>query len=410
MAEEIAWWQMILDPESQLPVGPDNPPEPSSVSPTDARGAPSLGTPPRDKLAPATLSSDAPLHPFPNEAQLEPSPLGGDPISYAAVSIPQPVEYSPEYWRSSLQLPDDLRISWSWWHLLLFVCAAVASPFVIPLAMALVIAMYTHDSAPHIQAMFANPGFLIAAQLLLFAALFFFLYITLAVLRDAPFWRTLGWRKLSDRVGNRKPWMFLVWGSGLALFVAVASSRVKGTENAPIEELFKDPHSALLLMAMAVFVAPLVEETVFRGYLYPLFAGGFSRAAARFGMDSPRGALWHDQRYPADGIPLRHHARFAAGVELESGEPADAGGCALYLCAGEHGHGAGQLSDASRVQLADCGVFHSGDQRLSAHAERSLSDSSARGLRGKIKTDTTNERMGTACTLHNRLSGPTRGW
>jgi len=279
---------MILDPESQLPVGPDNPPEPSSVSPTDARGAPSLGTPPRDKLEPATLSSDAPLHPFPNEAQLEPSPLGGDPISYAAVSIPQPVEYSPEYWRSSLQLPDDLRISWSWWHLLLFVCAAVASPFVIPLAMALVIAMYTHDSAPHIQAMFANPGFLIAAQLLLFAALFFFLYITLAVLRDAPFWRTLGWRKLSDRVGNRKPWMFLVWGSGLALFVAVASSRVKGTENAPIEELFKDPHSALLLMAMAVFVAPLVEETVFRGYLYPLFAGGFSRAAARFGMDSPR--------------------------------------------------------------------------------------------------------------------------
>jgi uncharacterized protein len=28
-------------------------------------------------------------------------------------------------------------------------------------------------------------------------------------------------------------------------------------------------------MAMAVFVAPLVEETVFRGYLYPLFAKSF---------------------------------------------------------------------------------------------------------------------------------------
>ena len=37
-------------------------------------------------------------------------------------------------------------------------------------------------------------------------------------------------------------------------------------------------------MAMAVLVAPLVEETVFRGYLYPLFAGKFSRLAGFFGL------------------------------------------------------------------------------------------------------------------------------
>jgi membrane protease YdiL (CAAX protease family) len=43
----------------------------------------------------------------------------------------------------------------------------------------------------------------------------------------------------------------------------------------PIEELFKNRNSAMLLMAMAVLVAPLVEETVFRGYLYPLFAKTF---------------------------------------------------------------------------------------------------------------------------------------
>ncbi|MGH9677757.1 MAG: CPBP family intramembrane glutamic endopeptidase, partial [Candidatus Acidiferrum sp.] len=40
-----------------------------------------------------------------------------------------------------------------------------------------------------------------------------------------------------------------------------------------------------LLMSMAVFVAPLVEETVFRGYLYPFFAGKFSRFAEIFGID-----------------------------------------------------------------------------------------------------------------------------
>ena len=48
----------------------------------------------------------------------------------------------------------------------------------------------------------------------------------------------------------------------------------------PIQELFKNRQTALLLMSMAVMVAPLVEETVFRGYLYPLFAKSFGIAPA----------------------------------------------------------------------------------------------------------------------------------
>ena len=50
---------------------------------------------------------------------------------------------------------------------------------------------------------------------------------------------------------------------------------MKPPENVPIEELFKYRETALLFMAMAVLVAPLVEETLFRGYLYPLFARSF---------------------------------------------------------------------------------------------------------------------------------------
>jgi membrane protease YdiL (CAAX protease family) len=42
-----------------------------------------------------------------------------------------------------------------------------------------------------------------------------------------------------------------------------------------MEELFKYPHTAMMFVAMAVFVAPLVEETLFRGYLYPMFARSF---------------------------------------------------------------------------------------------------------------------------------------
>jgi membrane protease YdiL (CAAX protease family) len=98
--------------------------------------------------------------------------------------------------------------------------------------------------------------------------------VTLSVLRGLPFWETLGWKKLNaDPVADKgSPWTYFFSGCGLAIFVAVASSRIKNVDHIPIQELFKSRTGAMLLMAMAVFVAPLVEETVFRGYLYPLFA------------------------------------------------------------------------------------------------------------------------------------------
>jgi membrane protease YdiL (CAAX protease family) len=226
-------------------------------------------------------------HPLGGDVELQQplSQIAGDPISYVAVTLAEPLQPSSSF---TIRLPDDLRISWSWPHLLVFLFAGAASLLVVPAALALVISAYVHKSQLQMQNLFSNPGFLIATQVLWFAVIFLFLYITLGVLRDAPFWWTLGWRRLSLRIGSSgyKPWMFFVSGSGLAIFVAVASSRVKNAESAPIEELFKDPHAALLLMAMAVLIAPLVEETVFRGYLYPLFAGKLSNLAANLGMDS----------------------------------------------------------------------------------------------------------------------------
>jgi uncharacterized protein len=61
----------------------------------------------------------------------------------------------------------------------------------------------------------------------------------------------------------------------LSLLVAILSSRLKAPDNSPMEELFKNRQTALLFVAMAVLIAPLVEETLFRGYLYPLFARSF---------------------------------------------------------------------------------------------------------------------------------------
>ncbi|MDQ1409895.1 MAG: protease family protein, partial [Acidobacteriaceae bacterium] len=193
-----------------------------------------------------------------------PQVLAGDPM---AAAIPG--------FQAKRILPEDLRVSWSWPHLIIFIFFGFASLMVVQLGFVFYVSANRHLSAKQVQRVFENsPQLLVETNLLWYALLFLFLYVTLAVLRDVPFWRSLGWRKLNANPAssNASGWMYFFSGCGLAIFVALASYNMKNTEHLPIQEIFKNRSGAMLLMAMAVFVAPLVEETVFRGYLYPLFA------------------------------------------------------------------------------------------------------------------------------------------
>jgi CAAX protease family protein len=194
-------------------------------------------------------------------------PLAGDPISYAAAT---PATYA----RSSL--PEDLRIPWSWVHLVVFLVFGFGSLLIVQLGGVLLLTADKHLSQKQLQQLIeSKPQFLVGTNILWFALIFLFLYVTLSVLRGLPFWHTLGWKKLNTGpiAGKGSPWAYFFSGCGLAIFVAIASRQVaKDVDHLPIQELFKSRTGAMLLMAMAVFVAPLVEETVFRGYLYPLFA------------------------------------------------------------------------------------------------------------------------------------------
>jgi membrane protease YdiL (CAAX protease family) len=190
--------------------------------------------------------------------------LPGDPM---AAAIPA--------FQAKRILPEDLRVSWSWPHLIVFIFFGFASLMVVQLGFVFYVSANKHLSAVQVQRVFENsPQLLVETNVLWYALLFLFLYVTLAVLRDVPFWRSLGWRKLNANPasGTANGWMYFFSGCGLAIFVALASYNMKNTEHLPIQEIFKNRSGAMLLMAMAVFVAPLVEETVFRGYLYPLFA------------------------------------------------------------------------------------------------------------------------------------------
>jgi membrane protease YdiL (CAAX protease family) len=209
------------------------------------------------------------------------APLSGSPSSYAGVT---PTE-SPDS-----KLPEDLRISWSWVHLLVFGAFVVSSLITLQLVIILYFSADRHLSQKQLKQLFeSDPRLIIGMNLIWFAMILIFLYITLAVLRDLPFWQSLGWKKLKSDPGEGKgrPWMYFLSGCGLSIFVALASSQVKDVDNVPIQEFLKNRTGAMLLMAMAVLVAPLVEETVYRGYLYPVLVRITSAALQFFGMEYP---------------------------------------------------------------------------------------------------------------------------
>jgi membrane protease YdiL (CAAX protease family) len=216
--------------------------------------------------------------------ELRELPLSGDPISYVAVN--SAAAHPP-----SLKLPEDLRINWSWVHLVVFTLFAFVSLAVVQVGFAVYyLPANQHFANKHEfeQFVFSKPFFAIGSMVVWEASLLFFLYVTIALLPSVPFWRTLGWRNLPSRDPRvaRKPWPYLLLGCALSIAVFLVNAKTKAPENAPIEELFKHRTTMFLFMAMAVLFAPLVEETLFRGYLYPLLARLSSSIAASLGVES----------------------------------------------------------------------------------------------------------------------------
>ena len=95
-----------------------------------------------------------------------------------------------------------------------------------------------------------------------------YLAVQMRVRFQSPFWRTIGWRPLEMDGPSRA----LIY-SGLAFagiflqaIVETASSAFAPKRQLPIQAVLEDRHAAILFMMVAVLLAPLVEEIIFRGY------------------------------------------------------------------------------------------------------------------------------------------------
>jgi membrane protease YdiL (CAAX protease family) len=204
------------------------------------------------------------------------APLSGDPITYAAAATVDPASSAPAF---KPALPEDLRVPWSWPHFIVFLFFGLISLIVVQAAFAIYYLPHKRLSSQSEleQFVLSKPQFAIGSMVVWYALLFLFLYVTLTVLRGSPFWRSLGW-KMPNATGSghlRSPWTYFFSGCALSLLVAAITAKVQAPEHLPIQDIFKYKNTALLFMAMAVLIAPLVEETIFRGYLYPLMAKSF---------------------------------------------------------------------------------------------------------------------------------------
>jgi membrane protease YdiL (CAAX protease family) len=170
--------------------------------------------------------------------------------------------------------PEDLRAPWGWFDLALLVAIALFGTFLISIVLVGVFAAFGMTPSVLQKSISAKSLFLIVNQAVLSLGLLAFLAAQIHVRFHSPFWRTIGWRPLqTSAVPRRVVYLgLLLCGSSLSFFVQIASAALQTKAKLPIQEYFQDSHSALLLMLMSILLAPLVEETIFRGYIYPVLA------------------------------------------------------------------------------------------------------------------------------------------
>ena len=200
-------------------------------------------------------------------------------------------------------VPDDLRVPWGWIDLLFLVIFWIGGTLVATIALAIIFQSRGISWMQLQQSSRPMSAFIIVDQVAISLFLMIYLAVYTRLRFDAPFWRTLGWHDF-DRVTKSRAvtyLQFVVLGFVLSALVQLASAAFPAKTKLPIENFFQDRESALLLMLMSVLLAPVVEETIFRGYIYPVVARSFGIGASvvatgmLFGLlhaEQLKGGLW----------------------------------------------------------------------------------------------------------------------
>lgn len=214
----------------------------------------------------------------------EPAPLN---LQEAAYRPPSP-EFRPG-------IADDLRVPWGWVEVALFVILGVIASVLVTWGMAEIAVKFFGAKPGDVfgtTMSTAKSVVVLLSQAVLDSLAILYLYLMLQARTDQPFWPTIGWREMFPSAGRIRDsaLQFLAGGAVLAFAVSFAGGFLNSKETLPIEQLLQARVSILLFGVLGVLVAPLVEETIFRGFLYPVIArrlgiaAGVAITGALFGL------------------------------------------------------------------------------------------------------------------------------
>lgn len=223
---------------------------------------PSGAAPARARSTDAPESMDLPTMPPPMEPDLLP---------------PSDLPRYPPLPEFRAGLSDDLRVPWGWTDVALFVILGVIGSWVVTWGLAEASIKFFGVNADAVfgdSMSTAKSVVLLAGQALIDAGAILYLYLMLVARTPEPFWRAIGWRGMPPPVApfRASAVQYLTGGAVMALVITLAGSFLNSKETLPIEQLLQARVSMLLFSVLGVLVAPLVEETIFRGFLYPVIA------------------------------------------------------------------------------------------------------------------------------------------
>jgi membrane protease YdiL (CAAX protease family) len=150
---------------------------------------------------------------------------------------------------------------WGYPDLALFISAVLPS-----LALAALLMRVARALAP---GFFLNDAArILAFQSFMYALLLGALYLVVAWRYRESFWGALGWTFPVPHA-----WLLLFGGPALAVALSALGVAMKApTEISLIEDMITNRMSLALVMFFGVVLAPVFEELLFRGFLFPLLA------------------------------------------------------------------------------------------------------------------------------------------
>lgn len=116
---------------------------------------------------------------------------------------------------------------------------------------------------------------LLPTQLLLYGFVYLSFYVVFRMRYSRPIFESLGWRRAHFNL-----WFAVIGGPALALAVSGLAALLHTPKvPSPIDKLVDSPVSLALFGVMAVTIAPLFEELLFRGFIQPLLSRTFGVVA-----------------------------------------------------------------------------------------------------------------------------------